>query len=240
MRSRLRTAASAISAERRSPCAAHEVRLRLLEVLERAAADRLQFALPLLGGLRQQEPRARLLDAGDGGDEIVVALHELAGFDGEQRRAALDQVAGPGDQLADPAGEGREDRRRRVLVDRDLAVGRAFVAEGDLAHRREPEARPLRVARPEGAVGLARTLLRTRHRVAGSGVEAPEADHRRRHDHGSAGRDPQAISPEARPQRRIGLRGHERGSPVGMFRETAQPSPFRLRQPDGAMSQGAC
>ena len=33
---------------------AHEIGLRLLEVLERAAADRLQVALPLLGGLRQQ------------------------------------------------------------------------------------------------------------------------------------------------------------------------------------------
>ena len=222
MRSRLRTAASAMSAERRSPCAPTRSDCacsRSLSAPPRiACSSRCRFSAVCASS----EPRARLLDAGDRGDEVVLALHELARFDGEQGRAALDQVAGPGDQLADPAGIGREDRRRRVLVDRDLAVGRAFVAEGDLAHRREPEARPLRVARPEGAVGLARTLLGTRHRVAGRGVEDPEADHRRRHDHGSAGRDPQAISPEARPQRRVGLRGHERGSPVGMFRETAQ------------------
>ena len=69
---------------------ADQVGLRLLEVLQRAAADRQQLALALLAGLRERQPRLRLLDAGDGGDEIVLALHELARLDGEQRRAALD------------------------------------------------------------------------------------------------------------------------------------------------------
>jgi hypothetical protein len=143
-----------------------------------------------------------------------VALHELAGLDGEQRCAALDQVAGPGDQLADPAGIGREHRRRGVLVDRDLAVGRALVTEGDLTHRGELEARPLRLARPEGAVGVARDLLGTGHCIARTGVERPEAHHGSRRNHGPADRDPQAIPPEARRQGRVGLRRHELGGPI--------------------------
>ena len=117
----------------------------------------------------------------------------------------------------------------RLLVLRKADFER-FLAENPAARAEINRVALARLAMNQGETGvgdrptragLARTLLGTRHRVAGRGVEAPEADHRRRHDHGSAGRDPQAISPEARPQRRVGLRGHERGSPVGMFRETA-------------------
>ncbi len=193
---------------------ADEIGLRLFEVLQRAAADRLEFALPLLGSLRQHQARARLVDGGDRSDEIVVALDELTGFDGEQRRATLDQVARLGDEPADPAGIGRKDRGRGVFVDGDPAVGCALVAEGDLTHGGELEARPLRLARPEGAVGVARDLLRTRHRIARVRVERPDPYHGGG-DHDSAGGDPQAVLPEARSQRGVGLRLHELGGPIG-------------------------
>ena len=222
MRSRLRTAASAISAERRSPCAPTRSDCacsRSFSAPPRIACrSRCRFSAVCASRSRE---RAFSTPATAVTRSFWPCTNSLASM---ANSGAPRSTKSPGRAISwlTRPEIGREDRRRRVLVDRDLAVGRAFVAEGDLAHRREPEARPLRVARPEGAVGLARILLGTRHRVAGRGVEAPEADHRRRHDHGSAGRDPQAISPEARPQRRVGLRGHERGSPVGMFRETAQ------------------
>ena len=178
MRSRLREAASAISAERRSPCAPIRSDCacsRSFSAPPRiASSSRCRFST----GLRERQPRLRLLDAGDGGDQVVLALHELARLDREQRRAALDDVARLGDQAADAAGVGREDRRGGVLVDRDLAVGRALVAERDLAHRGELQARPLRLARPEGAVGVARHLLRPRHRIALAAVQRPRSRRR--------------------------------------------------------------
>ena len=125
-------------------------------------------------------------------------------------------IAGPGDQAADPAGVGREDRRGGVLVDRDLAVGRALVAERDLAHRREPEARPLRLARPEGAVGLARHFLRPRHGVARTAVDDPEAGDDRGGGHDSAAREPQAIAPEAGGRSRWGLGLHANADPFAV------------------------
>ena len=202
MRSRLRAAASAISAERMSPCAFTR---------SDCACSRSLSAPPLIASssfcrfstcLGELQPRLRLVDAGDGGDQVVLALHELARLDREQRRAALDMIAGPGDQLADAAGVGREDRRGGVVVDRDLAVGGALVAERDLAHGGEPQARPLRVARPESAVGVTRRLLGPRDRVALSAVEQPESGDQRRHGHDAAARQPQAVPPEVRASSR--------------------------------------
>ena len=165
--------------------------------------------LALLDLLRERQPRPRLVDAGDRGDEIVLALHELARLDREQRRAALDMVAGPGDQPADPAGVGREDRRGGVLVDRDLAVGRALVAERDLAYRREPQARPLRLARTERAVGIARHLVRSRHGVARAAVGHPHAGDDADDSQRAAARQPQAVAPAMPMLNRRSLDGHK-------------------------------
>ena len=197
-----------------------------------ASSSRWRFST----GLRERQPRLRLVDAGDGGDQIVLALHELARLDREQRRAALDDVARLGDQAADAAGEGREDRRGGVLVDRDLAVGRALVAERDLAHRRELEARPLRLARPEGAVGIARHLLRPRHGIARAAVEHPEAGDDGSDGHDAAAREPQAIAPETRWSNSRGASvGHENAVPFDRkhrLKNERKLAPFLLRQPD--------
>src|SRR6202012_4191502 len=105
----------------------------------------------------------RLLDAGHGGDEDVLALHILARLDGEERRPGLDMIAGLRDQAGDAAGIGREDRRRGVFVDADLAVVRALVAEADLSDGGKLQALPLRVGRAEGTVGVARDLVGPRN-----------------------------------------------------------------------------
>ena len=90
MRSRLRDGGERDFGRAQVALRADQVGLGLLEVLQRAAADRQQLALALLAGLGERQPRPRLVDAGDGGHEIVLALDELAGLDREQRRAALD------------------------------------------------------------------------------------------------------------------------------------------------------
>ena len=119
-------------------------------------------------------------------------------------RAALDVVARLGDQAADPAGVGREDRRRGVLVDGDLAVGRALVAEGDLAHRRELEARPLRLARPEGAVGIAQRPSRAAPRRCPGRCSSAQKPTTAAATTTAPAPQPQAVASQARWSKSVG------------------------------------
>ncbi len=88
-----------------------EIGLGLFPILQRAGLGVEQVVLALLVDGRQPELRARRVEAGDRGDEVVLALHELGGVDHEQRRTALDLVPRLGEELGDAAAIGREDRR---------------------------------------------------------------------------------------------------------------------------------
>ena len=98
-----------------------EVHLALLPVLQRPALGVVQIVRALLAGLRHAQLGAGGAQRGDGGDQVVLRLHELAGLDGEQRLALLHDFAGLGDDLGDAAGIGREHRRVEVVVDGDHA-----------------------------------------------------------------------------------------------------------------------
>ena len=209
---------------------AGQIDLGLLPILERAGLGIVQRVLPLLVGLRQSELRARFVERGRGGDEVVLPLHELRSGNRQQRRAALDPVAGLGEELGDAAGIGREDRRGHIIVDGDLAVRHPLRAEDDLAHRRDLEARPLRVRRAEGArrLGRRRRLLARREMAAQTRRHDKEQqrDQRRRAEQG-----------ELRPARQgAGRWGQRRVQPVMHARQTPDKG---WRKATGAGAAGA-
>jgi len=98
---------AAISPKRKVALGAHEIRLRLLRSLSAPPRIALQ---PRCRSRRICASRAASapLERRPRRDEVVVPCNELAGFDGEQRRAAFDEIARPGDQFADAAGEGEK------------------------------------------------------------------------------------------------------------------------------------
>ena len=120
-----------------------EIGLRGLEVAQRPRLAFVQRAVLLFDDLGDRDARARAVDAGERGEEIVLRLHHVGGFDEEQRLAGLDRVAGLGHQPGHPPGIGRIDRRRMILVDRDLAFGHVLGAERLGRHRLDAERRPL-------------------------------------------------------------------------------------------------
>ena len=136
-------------------------RLALLVVLQR---NGLAFEQILGAGvldLRQIDRGLRLVQAGHGRDVIVLRLHRIGGLDHEQRLAFDDAVARPDQKLGDPAGIGREHRRGAILIDRDLALGDIFGAEGPLGDRLKRQAGPFgrrRGVALQSLAGLARHL----------------------------------------------------------------------------------
>ena len=135
----------------------HEIGLRGLVVAQRHRLAFEQRAVLPFDDLGDRHARARPIDAGDAGQEIVLRLHHVGGFDEEQRLAGLDRVARLGHQPRHPPGIGRIDRRRMILVDGDLAFGGVLGPEHLGRHRLDAERRPLRRRRLEarGPLGLA-------------------------------------------------------------------------------------
>ena len=123
--------------------------LGLLHFLERDGLALVEQALPLVVDLREIERRAGFVQRGRGADEVVLRLHHVGGFDREQRLPRGYDLAGLDEQLGDPAGIGREDRRGAVLVDGDLAFGHVFGAECLLLAGFHCQRRPLRGGRIE-------------------------------------------------------------------------------------------
>ena len=133
--------------------------LGLLDFLERNGLTFVEQTLPLVVDLCEIERRAGLVQRGRGGDEVVLRLHHVGRFDREQRLAGRYDVAGLDEKLRDPARIGREDRRRAILVDGDLAFrhvlgAKHFLLGGFHRQRRplggggiEQPPRPLRLAR---------------------------------------------------------------------------------------------
>ena len=126
-----------------------------------------------------------------------------------------------GDQAGDPAGVGREHGGGGVLVDRDLAVGRALLAESD-GHGGEPQGSPIAfrsagTSRRFGAgpPGAPRAL-------PGPVFIAQCSRRRRRRRHNSDG-----------DQGRFRLEARGRGGPGwGVFiRESAEPYAGGLKEP---------
>ena len=155
----LRAASSAVCDERMSFCAWIRVACDLLVILQR---HRLALEQILGAGvlqLREIERRLGLVQAGHGGDEIVLRLHRIGGFDHEQRLPLRDGVAGLRQQPDHPAGIGREHRRRAILIDGDLAFGDVLGPEVVLGHGLDGQARPFGRRRRVAArpfTGLAR------------------------------------------------------------------------------------
>ena len=106
-----------------------ELRLGLLQFLERGSLAFIEIASALLGDLRQIELRARLVSGGLRRDEFVLRRHLLRAVDFQQRIAALDLIADLGDQAGHPAGERRQHDRAGILIERDLADRRSLVEE---------------------------------------------------------------------------------------------------------------
>ena len=107
--------------------------------------------MTLFGDPGEVELRACGLNAGNGGDEVVLRLHHIGRLEGEQQLAGFDGVSWLCRDASDTTGIRRKDRRRVVLVDRDLAVSDEFKTERVLFHRLDREALPLTIARIEGA-----------------------------------------------------------------------------------------
>jgi len=105
--------------------------------------------LPLLGDLGQVQLRARFVHRRESGDEVVLCLHHVGGFDREQLLAASDGVAGLDQQLHDPTRIWREDQRRTVFVDRDFSFGHVLGAKHVLLDRLYRQRRPLGFRRIE-------------------------------------------------------------------------------------------
>ena len=83
-----------------------ELRLGLLQILERGGLALIEIAGALLNDLRQVELGARLVSCGLGGDEFVLRRDLFGAVDFQQRIASPYLVADVGDQTDNPAGEG--------------------------------------------------------------------------------------------------------------------------------------
>ena len=83
----------------------------------------------LLCRLRHSQLRARRLQVGKRGDQVVLRLHELAGVDHKERGAGLDDVPEHGNHLNHAPGIMRKYRHRQVIIDRDTAFGDLFRAK---------------------------------------------------------------------------------------------------------------
>ncbi len=107
--------------------------------------------LALLVGLGQLQLRTRRVERRERGHQIVLRLHHFTRLHRHQRVPRLHRVAELRDDARHPPGEGREHRRRRILVDRDVAVGDLLAAERVGLDRHDLQPRPLLLGRPEGA-----------------------------------------------------------------------------------------
>ena len=186
--------------------------LGLLHFLERNGLALVEQALPLVVDLGEIERRAGLVQRGRGGDEVVLRLHHVGRFDREQRLAGRYDVAGLDEQLGDAAGIGREDRRRAIFVDGDLAFGHVLGAEHSLLGGFHRQRRPLRgggIEQPPRPLRLARDCGVHVGRFAGRlRLDRP--------DHGGASDDERHDDQRLHPRRQgthpdlgaMGVAGH--------------------------------
>src|SRR6202011_6300371 len=118
---------------------------------------------PFLVGLRLRELRARRLQIGERGDQVVLRLHKLARMDDKERSTGLDHIAEHGNYFDDPPGEMREHWGRQIIVNRDRPLGRLLRTKDHRNYRFDLEPRPLCCGRLEcswrgGAVRWRRVL----------------------------------------------------------------------------------
>jgi hypothetical protein len=101
----------------------------LLPLLQRSGIGVEQGVLALLGGLGEAQLRLGGAVGRQRRNQVVLRLRELHGFDGKQRLALPDLVAGIGHDPRHATGQGRKHRRGAVPVQGDLAVGELLVTE---------------------------------------------------------------------------------------------------------------
>lgn len=166
IRSRLRTALSAISAVVRSVCDCCQS-CRLPPFASNSACFRVS--------IHAREPHLS-----GGGAQIILCLHEFRSIDAGERCARLDRISQAGNDPRDPAGVGREHRRGVVGVDGDLALGHFLADEGMLAHRRDGQCLQLLRGGAKSPGRRGRRPLRFIVRTEGS-VAEPDCEH---DDHG--------------------------------------------------------
>ena len=161
--------------------------LALLVVLERNGLALEQVLGARVLDLGEVERRLRLVHAGHRRNVVVLRLHRVGGFDHEQWLALGDAVARPHQQLGEPAGIGREHRRRAILVDRDLAFGDVFSPERPFGDRLNGQAGPFgrgrRVAL-QSLAGLAGDIRMLGLAVADLGKAVDRRAGKRQNGHG--------------------------------------------------------
>ena len=133
-----------------------EIGLGLLPILERAALGQIKITRAFFIGLRLRELRARRLQIGERGDQVILLLHELARLDLEERRAGLDMIAQLRNQFDDPPRIRRKYRGGQIVVDCDAAFRHLFRTEADEANGLDLEPRPLLLGWPENSRGCRR------------------------------------------------------------------------------------
>ena len=128
-----------------------------LEIAKRTGPALIERAVLLLDDLGDGDARLRAVDARERGQEIVLRRHHIGGFEVEQRLAGLHGVARLRHQPRHAPGVRREDRRRAILVDRNLAFGHVFGPKHHRLDRLEAKRVPLLGRRLETrhALGLA-------------------------------------------------------------------------------------
>ena len=70
----------------------------------------------------------------DGGDQLVLTLHDLGCLDRQQRRALLRKLAGLGENFDDSPGIRGKDRRHPIAVNRNFALSAYRWTKGQIAH----------------------------------------------------------------------------------------------------------
>ena len=188
MRSLLVEASSAVCDRAQIVLGLDQRGLALLVVLQRNGLAFEQVLGARVLDLGKIERRLRLVHAGHRGDVVVLRLHRIGGFDHEQRLPLGDVVARPHQQLGEPAGIGREHRRRAILIDRDLAFGDVFGPERPFGDGLDGQAGPFgwsrRVALPALA-GLSRDFRMLGICAAELAVSVETGAGKRQHGHGS-------------------------------------------------------
>src|SRR5262249_31290294 len=154
----------------------HEVGLRLLPILQRAALRVVEFVRSLFVDLRLRELRARCLEGSDRGDQVVHHLHEFGRLDGEERRARGNDITEFGDKPGDTPRIGREDRRVEVVVDRDVAFRHPLRAKAAHLNNLDLQTLPLRFGWPKAAGLRPGDSGRRRRRLTGAIADKTDRD----------------------------------------------------------------
>ena len=150
-----------------------EIGLALLPILQRAALRQIEVVRAPLVGLRLGQLSLCRARRGQRRDQIVLRLYKLAGLDRKERSSLLDHIAEPGDEADDPPRVRGKDRRRQIVVNRNIAFRDAFGMESQQRHGRYLQPLVLRL----GGLECARRWSGRRGRLACDWINKLRADY---------------------------------------------------------------